>query len=264
MQIGITQLIAPDMSLAQFFSVAANAGYEVVELAPRREGELTPETSADDLQAIVQQARDANLRIVSMCHSHVTGNLLANGEARRHGIDQTIEGLQLADRLGVGCTLHTLGRLSPEVSYDQAYGNAVTSLREIAPVADKLKIDLAIEFVWNGFAFSPLEMKQLIEDVASPRVGFYFDPGNMAVFHYPQHWARLLGPHIKMVHMKDWQGRPLNGGWTPLLEGDIDFLAVMRELRAAGYDGPLISEVSPNDATLEQTAQAIRRIATMG
>lgn len=264
MQVGITQLIVSDLSMDAFFEEASRAGYEVLELALRREGELTLDTTPEELRQIVRKADEAKLRLVSMCHSHLTGNLLEAGDAQREGIEQTIEGLHIASELGIGSTLHTLGRLSPVLYYDDAFANAVTALREIAPAAEQLRIDLAIEFIWNGFAFSPLEMKQLIEQVDSPRVGFYFDPGNMAVFHYPQHWARILAGHIKMVHLKDWQGRALNGGWTSLLEGEIDFPAVMRELRAAGYDGPLISEVSRKLATLKDTAKAIDRIAAMG
>jgi len=136
-------------------------------------------------------------------------------------------------------------------------------LKAIAPHAERLGVTLAVEFVWNGFLFSPVEMKNLLDEVGSDRIGFYFDPGNMAVFQYPHHWVRAVGAHIKMVHMKDWRGNALNGGWTPLLEGEVDFAAIMRELRAAGYDGPLISEVEPSMASLDDTAKAIARIAAL-
>ena len=86
----------------------------------------------------------------------------------------------------------------------------------------ELGVAIAIEFVWNGFAFSPLEMRRLIEDVGSRSVGFYFDPGNMAVFQFPQHSARILGPHTKRVHLK-LKAAPLNGEWPALLTGTINF-----------------------------------------
>jgi len=117
--------------------------------------------------------------------------------------------------------------------------------------------------VWNGFAFSPLEMRRLLEEVGSARIGFYFDPGNMAVFQRPEHWVRILGQHIRMVHLKDWKGSALNGGWPALLKGDVDFPAVMRELRTIGYDGPLISEVSLDEASLEETCNSIKAIMNM-
>ncbi len=48
-----------------------------------------------------------------------------------------------------------------------------------------------------------------------------------------------------------------------LRNGLDDEAGRLRELRAAGYDGPLISEVSLGDAALEETAQAIRKIIAM-
>jgi hexulose-6-phosphate isomerase len=83
------------------------------------------------------------------------------------------------------------------------------------------------------------------------------------VFQYPHHWVRILGKHVKMVHLKDWKGNALNGGWPALLDGDVDYAAMNRELRAAGYDGPMISEVSPEDAPIRKAADAIRRIIAM-
>jgi hexulose-6-phosphate isomerase len=106
-------------------------------------------------------------------------------------------------------------------------------------------------------------MKRFLDDVGSDAIGFYFDPGNMAVFQFPQHWARITGPHIKMVHLKDWTGNALNGSWPPLLQGKVDFAAINRELRAAGYDGPMISEVPIATASLKDTAAAIRKIIAM-
>jgi hexulose-6-phosphate isomerase len=263
MKVGISHLILGGKPLADFFKESAEAGYEVVELCIKREGELTTETSTADLKRIREQAKNHGLSIDSVTHSHCTGNLLASGEVQQRSIDETKAGLRVASELGAYCTLHTLGRLSPDLPYDEAYMNGVKSLEALAPVAEELNVAIAAEFVWNGFLFSPLEMRRFLEEVGSDQVGFYFDPGNMAVFQYPQHWVHVLGKHIKMAHMKDWQGRALNGGWTPLLEGEVDFPAVMKELVAAGYDGPLISEVSPGMASIKDTADAIRKIIQM-
>jgi hexulose-6-phosphate isomerase len=153
--------------------------------------------------------------------------------------------------------------LRAELYYEDAYRNAVANLKKLAPVCAETGVALAVEFVWSGFLFSPLEMRRLLDEVASEHIGFYFDPGNMAVFQFPQHWVRACAPHIKMVHMKDWKGRALKGEWTPLLEGEVDFPVVMKELHAAGYDGPLVSEVSTDLASLEDTAAKIKQIAAM-
>ena len=251
------------MSMSEFLTQSAATGYEVVELAMKNTGELTPTTDDDALAAIVAQADEAGVKMVSMVHGHHTGNLLDSGEAQRKGIDETVAGLRAAAKMRIGCTLHVLGSLRADLYYDDAYRNAVESLKEIASSAEELGVTLAVEFVWNGFLFSPLEMRNMLDEVGSDRIGFYFDPGNMAVFQYPHHWVRILGKHVKMVHLKDWKGNALNGTWPALLEGDVDYAAMNAELRAVGYDGPMISEVSPSEATLAETAKSIRRIITM-
>jgi hexulose-6-phosphate isomerase len=263
MKPGISHLIAGKMPYEEFFPKARAAGYECVELNMSRDGELTGATSEDDLKRILGLARKHELPIVSVCHNHCTGNLLDSGEAQETSVKETERGLRVAKALGASCTLHTLGRLRAELFYDDAYRNGVEALRKLAPTAEDLEVSIAVEFVWNGFLFSPLEMKRFLDDVGSPYVGFYFDPGNMAVFQFPQHWARVLGRQIKMVHMKDWKGGALNGGWPALLAGAVDFAAVNRELRAGGYDGPMISEVGESQAPWDETAKAIRKIIEM-
>jgi hexulose-6-phosphate isomerase len=263
MQVGISQLIVPDTSLREFAAQAASTGYEVVELCMTSQGELNPGLDETELRRLAAAVRAEGVEPVSMVHGQCTGNLLAGGEAQRVSIEETCRGLRAAAAMGIGCTLHTLGRLGPELYYDEAYANGVAALREIARTAEEAGVTLAVEMVWNGFLFSPLEMRRFLDEAGSDRIGFYFDPGNMAVFQYPHHWVRIVGRHVKMVHLKDWRGNALNGDWTPLLEGDVDYVAMNRELRALGYDGPMISEVPPELAPLADTAAAIRRIIAM-
>jgi sugar phosphate isomerase/epimerase len=48
-----------------------------------------------------------------------------------------------------------------------------------------------------------------------------------------------------------------------LLGGAVDYVAMNRELRALGYDGPMISEVPADLASFADTAVAIRQIIQM-
>ena len=263
MQVGVTNLIMLGVPLESFFTQAADAGYEVVELGITAEGELTPDTPPGELERICRAAQDAGLQIVSLVHLHTGGNILQSGRAQRTAVADTIAGLRIADAMDVRCTLRTLDRQDPAVFYDDAYRNAVQALQQIGQGADKLNVDVAIEFIWNGFLFSPMEMRRFLDDIGHRRIGFYYDPGNVAVFQSPHHWLRIVGAHLKMVHLKDWRGGPLDGGWPALLEGDVDFAAQNRQLRALGYDGPMTSEVSTDVASLRDTAAAIRKIIAM-
>lgn len=263
MKAGITQCCMWNANPTEFIAQAGSAGYELVELMLRDKGELTPATDTAGLVAIRKHAEQAGVKIFSIALLHLTNQVIESGDGQRKCIEQVTAGLRIAKQLGATSTLLTLGRPGPDNFYDDAYFNAVSTLRKLGPIAQELGVDIAIEFVWTGFIFSPLEMKRLLDDVNHPSIGFYFDPGNMAVFQLPQHWVRVVGRHIKLVHLKDWKGNALNGGWTALLKGGVDFKAVMKELHAIGYTGPLTSEVDPNDASLADTLVAIRQIAAM-
>ena len=191
-------------------------------------------------------------------HLNSKGNLLLPTLEAIPCIQETVWGLECAAKLGATAALHTLGRFTPELYYEDAYKNAVQNLKIIAPVAEKLNVALSVEFVWSGFLFSPVEMRRFLDEVGSTHVGFYFDPGNMAVFQYPQHWVRAIGKHVKRVHLKDFKGGPLNGVWTRLGEGACDFKAIFAELKKIGYDGPLVSEVATSLASLKDTADDIK------
>lgn len=258
MQTGISQLIMPGATTEDFLRQSAQAGYQVVELSLKQEGALTPDISDKEIAGITSLANDLGLKIVSVALNHCTGNLLDAGESAKTAIAQTAQGIEIARKLGAGHVLHTLGRLEADLYYDEAYHSAVVALKEIAETCQKHNVKLAIEFVWNGFLFSPLEMRHFLDEIDSSWIGFYFDPGNMAVFQFPQHWVRIVGKRTLMVHLKDWRGNALNGGWTPLLEG-----AINRELRAIGYDGPMISEVVPQLCPIDKTARAIEKIIKM-
>lgn len=262
-KLGVTQCSMWNSRLDEFLPAASRAGYEVVEVMLRKEGDLSPTTSDADLDAIRRRAENLNVHIFSAALLNLGNTPLDRGAARLDAVEGIRSGLRVAKKLGAGSVLLTLGRMRPDLYYDEAYTNGVTSLREAAQTAQELGIDIAVEFVWNGFLFSPLEMKRFLDDVGHSRVGFYFDPGNMAVFHFPQHWVRILGRHTKLVHLKDWKGGPLNGKWTALLEGEVDFPAVMRELNAIGYQGPLTSEVEADLAPYEKTLQAMKLIDAM-
>jgi hexulose-6-phosphate isomerase len=264
MKVGLSGIITPkEWSFAELVQQAKAAGYECIEVVPREGSELTLDTPEAELDALASTARDAGIEIVSLCGSGGKPmDLMTSDEAaRRTGIGTSQAMLRTARALGADTVLHTLGgRPSPDLYYHVAYANALRSLQELAPAAEELGVNLAVEYVWNGFLTSPLELAQFLTQVGSPSVGFYFDPGNMRIFHHSEHWARLCGPFIKKVHAKDFSWENHEAQWPPLLEGQVNFPAVMAELRRAGYDDALISEVPPSVAPLDATAAAIRRI----
>ena len=265
MKVGLSGIITPpEWSFDELLQQAQQTGYEAVEVCLRTEGELSLQTPPAVLQAMAERARAAGIELSSVCASvsGVPKDIMTNDmQIWQQSLDTIRRCLDATAGLGVGTMLLTMGVLTDELYYNEAYANGLKALQLLAPHAEQLGINIAVEYVWNKFLLSPMEFAHFCDDVASPRVGLFFDTGNMVIFGFPQHWVRICGKHLMMVHFKDFKR---NGSqWTGLLEGDVHFPAVMAELRKIGYDGALLSEVAPSIASLEDTATAIRKIMAM-
>jgi len=161
--------------------------------------------------------------------------------------------LELASYLGVDTILVVPGAVDiffkPEaeiVPYDLAYKRSLEALGECVPTAEKYKVSIGIENVWNKFLLSPLEMRNFIDKVGSEYLGAYFDVGNALLTGYPEHWIRILGKRIKKVHIKDFKVSIGNvNGFCDLLEGDVNWAEVMKALRQVGYNDYITAEIVP-------------------
>lgn len=127
------------------------------------------------------------------------------------------------------------------VEYDIAYQRAAFAIQKLKPYAENKKILIGIENVWNKFLLSPLEMCEFIDKADSEFVKSYFDIGNAALNGFPEHWIKILGSRICSVHIKDYRR---DAGFVELLDGEINFPAVMKELRKIKYDGWITAEIN--------------------
>ncbi len=265
MKVGLSCIITPrEWSFDELLEKSKAAGYEALELVITDEGEITLDTPASELQKLAARAADAGMELSSICPSfrNVPKDIMTNDAAvRAQSMDNIKKALDVAKAMGIDNMLLTLGALTPDLYYNEAYANSLQCMQKLAPYAEELDVNLAIEYVWNKFLLSPMEFARFCDECGSPKVGLFFDTGNMVVFGYPEHWIRICGKHLMKVHFKDF--KRAGYAWPPLLEGDVDFPAVMAELRKIGYDGALLSEVAPSIASFEDTAVAIRKIMAM-
>lgn len=263
------------VSFAEMFRQLAAAGFEGVELNLEQDNaslhSLTMETTAAELKEIRLLAEASGLAVAGistgLCGRFPLGS--PEPSVREKGKDVIRRQLELAQSLGADGVLTAPGGHGTEVSLKRAHENVTAALSELAGEVRASGILLGVENVWNGFFLSPFDMARLIDDVACPSIGAYFDAGNVAVYSDPVHWAEILGRRIKKVHVKDFQrgGRVHSGEFVNLLEGGIRWAPLMRELRAAGYDGFLTAELSVigqcPEFLYEITARALERILAM-
>ncbi len=276
------------MSLYDRMVLAKEAGFEGIEIALTEDDEAGSQSGAgllcmqsysEDAPRIVGAARRAGIEISGVATGlYWSYSLTADDpEERAKAMDVTQALLRSASLVGVDGVLVIPGNVHatfipgcPVVPYDVAYGRALVAMQEIAPLAAELEVSLGLEYVWNMFLLSPLEMLRFIEEVGSERVGFYMDTGNMMPTGFPEQWIRLLGEHLVRVHFKDFK-RSVGTieGFCDLLEGDVNWPAVMGALAEVGYDGWVAAEMMPPyrhapEELVFATSRAMDRIFDMG
>ncbi|MGC8793842.1 MAG: sugar phosphate isomerase/epimerase family protein [Bryobacteraceae bacterium] len=254
---GICATIFPkSMPLEEQFRQARNAGFEGLEVPL---GELLPlETSQDEARRLADGARKAGVEIVSLWVSApLSSNPLNHPDpaARTRGVEALRRAITLASWINCGVLLIVPGRLGSgpnfQVGYQDTWDRVSAEMKKVVPDAERARVCLAPENVWNKFLVSPLEMRAFVDQFRSPWVGAYFDIGNILQYGYPQDWILTLGSRIKRVHAKDYKlsTRAEQGRFVELLEGDVDWKEVMAALVKVGYRGFISPEYSyrPDD-----------------
>jgi hexulose-6-phosphate isomerase len=129
------------------------------------------------------------------------------------------------------------------------------------PLAEELKIVIAIEEVWNKFLLSPLEMAKYIGEFQSPWIKAWFDVGNVMFYGYPQDWIRTLGKSIVDVHLKDFKRKEDGYAWVNLGDGEVDWPAVREAFTEIGYSGSAVVELHGGDeAYLRDVSRRVDRL----
>ena len=216
-------------------ALAAEAGLAGVELPTI--------DSPDETAKVFSAVKAAGLEVSSiMCMAH-WAHPLSHADAGereickadiRRSIDQAVE-------VEADTVLVVPGVVNEETTYEQAYERSRAELKELAEYAEAKQVYIAIENVWNKFLLSPIEFARFVDEIGSPRVQAYFDVGNIVLYGFPQHWIRTLGKRIKKVHVKGFKRESFS--WVYLLEGSIDWPAVMAAFRDVGYDDFITAEM---------------------
>ncbi len=256
MKKGINIWSFPEMPLCEVFKLAKDAGFEGVELALGMTGEVSLESTEEDLLKVKKCAEENGIALYSLsCGLYWDFWLNDDEEAVREKAKSIVrKQLETAKILGCETILVIPGSVNADfaapgkvVDYATTYERALAAINELKPYAEELQVSIGLENVWNKFLTSPIEMREFIDKIGSDYVGSYFDVGNVVINGYPEHWIRILGNRIKKVHFKDFR-RAVGtlDGFVDLLAGDVNYPEVVKAFEEIGYDGWVSAEMIPN------------------
>jgi hexulose-6-phosphate isomerase len=264
MKKGLTQICLGGKSLiCDALQLCKEIGYEGLEILLTESGELTLQSGSADYAAIRRMSAEAGVELVSICGA---GSLTDDDPSVvEKSKTQVRKMLEAAEALGMDTILVTGGGVNPQVPYDVAYDRLLNALKDLSADAQRHRVNIGLENVWNKLLISPLEFRGFLDTIGSDYVGAYFDTGNVVLYGFPEQWIRILGTRIKKIHFKDFK---MDHGkrqyeWTQLMEGAVDWPAVMREIRALGYDDYVITEVCGERAVYEETCRVMDKIIAL-
>jgi L-ribulose-5-phosphate 3-epimerase len=264
MKKGLTQICLGGNSLVRdALQLCKETGYQGLEILLTEAGDLTMQAGPLDYAALRRMSKEAGVELTSICGAgSLTDNDPAVIETSKAQIRKMMEA---AEALGIDTILVTGGRVNEQVPYDVAYDRQLAALQELKADAERLRVNIALENIWNKLLISPLEFRDFLDKVGSPYVGCYFDTGNVLLYGYPEQWIRILGRRIKKIHFKDFRidHNERRYEWTQLMEGAVDWPAVMREIRAIGYDDYVITEVCGDREVYAETSRVMDRILAL-
>jgi L-ribulose-5-phosphate 3-epimerase len=254
----LISMLPKERPYAERFAIAREAGFEGIE--------MQTVTAADEASEIKEAASKTGLRIHSVMNMAHWESPLSSGD--RAVVDQSVAGMEAslknAALWGADAVLLVPAVVDRSTSYKQAWDRSQRVIKErLLPMAQQLKVTIAVEEVWNKFLLSPLEFARYVDEFQSPLLRAYFDVGNVVFYGFPQDWIRTLGARIVKVHLKDFKLDRPNGRfeWKNLGEGDIDWPEVRKAFDEIKYQGFATTELSGGDAAyLEDVAGRVSRL----
>lgn len=234
----ILNMFPDSLSVEDRFKLAKDMGLDGMEIAPV--------SDAEQIRAMRAASEKSGVRVHSIIYGGWKALLSSPDPAVvEQGLKQTSDAIKCAKELGADNVLLVPARVDGVTRYVEAYERSKKQIRKLIPQAEKAKVMILVENVWNNFLLSPLEFARFIDEIKSPWVQAYFDVGNVVAFGWPEDWIRTLGHRIKKVHLKDFQRGPRQ--WVNLRDGDVNWPEVRKALAEVGYDGYLTAELGGGD-----------------
>lgn len=240
-------------STQQKFEILKELGYDGVELdSPNgidaKEAVAASESTGLPIEGVVNSTH------WRVRHSDPDPSVRAQASADMR------EAMNFAHRVGAGSVLLVPGKVTDpdNENHDQVWERSISAIKQLAPLANRLGIQILIENVGNGFCETPELFAQYIDAIDHPDVGIHFDIGNHIRISPPAKWIGVLGKRIKKLDVKD---RTTSNERTLIGDGDADWPQVRNALQELGYQGWAAAEVPGGDrARLADVLDRMNRV----
>jgi len=244
MSLGFSLYGMKSLPIDRALAECARIGYRNVELSliagfPTDPARLTPEVRA----TVRKQVAASRLGVSSLL---VNLSLAADAKAHLALLDVLRTSVRFAAELDPAhppIIQTVLGGKPAE--WDERKTTMVARLREWNAIAREAGVTVAIKGHVSSAVNTPERLLWLFREAAGSHLALAYDHSHYALAGLSiEESLRPLAPHTRFVHVKDarWDGKDVR--FLLPGEGQADFALYFRLLKAAGYTGPLVVEVS--------------------
>lgn len=246
MRLALCNKTLNDRPLEVFFALAADAGFDAIEVIPGSLG--TPVADADPAMRvqILQVARAMGLEFVAMNsifeHAPTFNLVTGDSDLRQRSAEELVAVVHLGSHMGV--TSIVIGsprqrRAPAYASFDEATDLFIAELKPAATVAQELGITLCLEPLvpsLTNFMNDTDEGIAVVRRMNHPAVKLVLDVKQIA--RETRNFESALEialPWLAHVHVNDANMQAPG-------EGDTDFLPIIKSLKDVGYGGVMSIE----------------------
>ena len=256
------------MQIEECIDLAAEMGFDAVEI-------LEIQMHRKDDPYLQSLKRRAFLAGLSLCGMSTHQDFVSPQPAdRRAAVEQTIQSIQLAYKLGIPTIRVNTGRWGTTESFDKlmenrgiepplegftdedAYPWVVDALQECLPVAERCGVVLGLENHW-GLGLTPQGVLRIVDAIDSPWLRVTMDTGNFLEDPYGK--LEKIAPKTVFVQAKTYFG---GGTWYTL---DLDYERIAGLLRKHEYRGYVSLEYEGREDALTAIPKSLallRRVFT--
>lgn len=253
MRLGIFAKTFPGIEPAAVLTAVRQAGYETTQFNLVCAGlPSMPDAVPADAIASVRAAAQSNG--VSLAALSGTYNMAHPDKAvRDDGLRRLAVVIEAAAALGIPLvTLCTGSRNAadqwayhPDNADPAAWSDMAAEMAKALALAEGAGVDLGIEPEQANIVTSARDATRLIAEMGSKHLKIVLDPANLFEHATPGEARAIVAAaideaagHIAMAHAKDRHG---DGRFATSGQGIVDFPDFVARLKAAGFDGPLVT-----------------------
>lgn len=230
---------------------AKAAGYDAVQYNLACSGlEPVPLSVPEGVaEAVAQAAAETGVAVAALSG---TVNIAHPDAAQRaDAVARLCAVIRVAPRMGAGMVTLCTGsrdagdqwRAHPDNRTPEAWADMRAGMEAACAVAEEMGVRLGIEPELGNVVIDAAAARRIIDELGSPAPAVVLDPANLFEVAADRgdiiaRAVDLLADRIVMAHAKD---RDAGGGFVAAGTGVIDFPAFVARLRAAGFDGDMVT-----------------------